>query len=152
MSALTRTRSEPCERLQPAGTTQPSPGGTSHLQQDEELKDSSEGGREEPGVGDSHLEEKGVEEAVTHIDERVLVDVGVPDPVGPNVVVQRNVVVVGLVLRHDGGRCRTLLLPNPFLGQHGSGLLHEGDSDSVPAKPTRNLDPPGRFKHNAVND
>lgn len=46
-----------------------------------------------------------MEEAVSDVDEGVLVDVGVSDPVGSHVVVvvvvQRDVVVVGLVLRHD---------------------------------------------------
>lgn len=68
-----------------------------------------------------------MEEAVPDVDERVLVDVGVPDPVGSHVVVvQRNIIVVDLVLRHGGSRCRTLVLLNRFLGQHGSGPLHEG--------------------------
>lgn len=79
--------------------------GVSHLQQDKELKDSPEGWREQPGVRDGHLEEEGVEEAVSDVDEGVLVHVGVSDPVGSHVVVvvvvQRDVVVVGLVLRHD---------------------------------------------------
>lgn len=46
-----------------------------------------------------------MEEAVSDVDEGVLVHVGVSDPVGSHVVVvvvvQRDVVVVGLVLRHD---------------------------------------------------
>lgn len=46
-----------------------------------------------------------MEEAVSDIDKGVLVHVGVPDPVGSHVVVvvvvQRDIVVVGLVLRHD---------------------------------------------------
>lgn len=44
-----------------------------------------------------------MEEAVSDVDEGVLVDVGVSDPVGSHVVVvvvQGDVVVVGLVLRH----------------------------------------------------
>lgn len=44
-----------------------------------------------------------MEEAVPDVDERVLVDVGVADPIGSHVVVvvvERDVVVVGLVLRH----------------------------------------------------
>lgn len=43
-----------------------------------------------------------MEEAVPDVDERVLVHVGVPDPVGSHVVVivvvQRDIVVVALVL------------------------------------------------------
>lgn len=43
-----------------------------------------------------------MEETVSHIDEWVLVHVGVTDPVGSHVVViQRDVVVVSLVFRHD---------------------------------------------------
>ncbi|KAG7218867.1 hypothetical protein INR49_019453 [Caranx melampygus] len=74
-----------------------------HLEQDEELEDSPEGRREESGVCDSHFEEEGVEEAVSDIDEGVLVHVGVAYPVGSHVVVVVDgdiVVVVGLVLRH----------------------------------------------------
>lgn len=41
-----------------------------------------------------------MKEAVADVDEGVLVDVGVSHPVGSHVVVQRDVVVVGLVLRH----------------------------------------------------
>lgn len=52
-----------------------------------------------------------MEEAVSDIDERVLVHVGVPDPVGSHVVVDWNVVIC-LVLRHDlqisGFRLHTL--------------------------------------------
>lgn len=74
----------------------------SYLEQDEELKDSPEGRGEEASIGDGHLEEEGMEEAVPDIDEGVLVDVRVPDPVGPHVVVvvvvQGDIVVVGLVL------------------------------------------------------
>lgn len=45
-----------------------------------------------------------MEEAIPHVDQGVLVHVRVSDPVGSHVVVvvvQRDVVVVGLVLRHD---------------------------------------------------
>lgn len=45
-----------------------------------------------------------MEEAVSDVDEWILVHVGISDPVGSHVVVvvvQRDVVVVGLVLRHD---------------------------------------------------
>ena len=69
-----------------------------YLQQDEELEHPPEGGREQPRVCHRHLEEQRVEEAVADVDERVLVDVGVPQPV----VVQRNVVPGALVLRHLG--------------------------------------------------
>lgn len=78
-----------------------------NLEQDKELKDSPEGRREEASVGDGHLEEECMEEAVSHVDQGVLVHVGVPDTVGSRVVVvvQRNVVVVGcgggLVVGHD---------------------------------------------------
>lgn len=75
-------------------------GDVSHLEQDKELKDPPEGRREQSGVRDGHLEEEGVKEAVADVDEGVLVDVGVSHPVGSHVVVQRDVVVVGLVLRH----------------------------------------------------
>lgn len=78
----------------------------SHLEQDEELEDSPEGRREESGVGDGHLEEEGMEEAVSDVDQGVLVHVGISDPVGSHVVVVVDghiVVVVGLVLRHDSG-------------------------------------------------
>lgn len=78
-----------------------------HLEQDEELKDSPEGWGEESGVGDGHLEEKGVKEAVSDIDEGVWVQVGVADPVRSHVVVivvQRDVVVgLVLILRHGSG-------------------------------------------------
>lgn len=74
-----------------------------NLEQDKELKDSPEGRREEPCIGDSHLEEECVEEAVPHVDQGVLVHVGIPDAVGPRVVVVQGgiVVVGGLVVRHD---------------------------------------------------
>lgn len=45
-----------------------------------------------------------MEEAVSDVNEGVLVHVGVPDSVGSHVVVvvvEGNVVVVGLVVRHD---------------------------------------------------
>lgn len=70
----------------------------SHLEEDKKLKNSPERRREETGVGNSHLEKQRVEEAVADIDEGVLVDVGVSNPVGSNVVVQRD--VIGLVLGH----------------------------------------------------
>lgn len=53
-----------------------------------------------------------MEKAVAHVDQRVLIHVGVSDPVGPRVVVvvvQRDVVVVGLVLRHGLALCRSVL-------------------------------------------
>lgn len=45
-----------------------------------------------------------MEEAVSHVDQGVLVHVGVSDPVGSHVVVVvvKRDVVVGLVLRHYG--------------------------------------------------
>lgn len=81
-----------------------------HLEEDEELEDAAEGGWEEASVGHCHLEEERVEEAVAHIDQGVLVEVGIADaavvaPGGPAapVVVGRVVVVgVGLVLGHPG--------------------------------------------------
>lgn len=82
-----------------------------NLEQDEELKDSPEGWREEASVGDSHLEEKCVEEAVPHVDQGVLVHVRVPDTVGPCiiVVVDGDVVVGGgrLVVGHNDLWCHT---------------------------------------------
>lgn len=72
----------------------------SHLQQDKELENSPERWWKEAGVRHSHLEEQSMEEAVSDIDERVLVHVGVSDPVGSHVVVDWNVVIC-LVLRHD---------------------------------------------------
>lgn len=76
------------------------------LEQHEELEHSPEGRWEETGVCDGHLEKEGMEEAVPDIDEGVLVHVGVPDSVGPHVVVvvvvERDVVVVvWCVVRHD---------------------------------------------------
>lgn len=70
----------------------------SYLEEDKKLKNSPERGREETGIGNGHLEKQRVEEAVADIDEGVLVDVGVSNPVGSNVVVQRD--VIGLVLGH----------------------------------------------------
>lgn len=92
-----------------------------HLQQDEELKDPPEGWREQPSVRDSHLEEEGVEEAVSHVDQGVLVHVGVSDPVGSHVVVVvKRDIVVGLVLRHYRWiRGLTLHVLTATLGQHG---------------------------------
>lgn len=76
-----------------------------NLEQNEELKDPPKGRREEASVGDGHLEEECVEEAVPHVDQWVLVHVGVTDTVGPRVVVVVHgdiVVVVGsLVVGHD---------------------------------------------------
>lgn len=101
-----------------------------NLEQDEELKDSPEGRREEASVGDSHLEEKCVEEAVPHVDQGVLVHVGVPDTVGPCiiVVVDGDVVVGGgcLVVGHDDLWCHThthsLTHGSRTLGRHGCRL------------------------------
>lgn len=50
--------------------------GLGHLEQHEELEETAEGGREEPRVGDSHLEEERVEKPVAHVDERIGVEVG----------------------------------------------------------------------------
>lgn len=76
-----------------------------NLEQNEELKNSPKGWGEEASVGDGHLEEECVEEAVPHVDQGILVHVGVPDTVGPRVVVvvvHGDVVVVGgsLVVGH----------------------------------------------------
>lgn len=82
----------------------PDPHFPPHLEQEEKLKDSSEGWREESGVGDGGLKEEGVEEAIPHVNERVLVHVGVPDPIwsySSCVVIDRSVIVDDLILRHD---------------------------------------------------
>lgn len=68
------------------------------LEKYEELKDPPEGWREKSGVCNGHLEEEGMKEAIANIDERVLVDVGVPHAVV--VIVEWNIVVVGGVVRH----------------------------------------------------
>lgn len=79
------------------------------LQKYEELKNAAERRWKEAGIGDGHLEEQRVEEAVTDIDERVLVEVA-HAPVVPcwgscsHIIVHRVVVVVvGLIFRHLGG-------------------------------------------------
>lgn len=68
-------RSQDWGRVRPLGSRV---GGQSrgHLEQHEELEEPAECGREEPRVGDSHLEEERVKEAVAHVDERVGVEVG----------------------------------------------------------------------------
>jgi len=62
-----------------------------------------------------------VEEPVADIDEGILVDVGVSNPVGSHVVVvQGDIVVVGLVLRHDLDLWIQLTADEQLtLGQHG---------------------------------
>lgn len=80
-----------------------------HLEKDEELEDAAERGWEEARIRYSHLEEKGMEEAIAHINQGVLVEVRVPYPPvvstsGPTtpVVVHWVMVIVriGLILRH----------------------------------------------------
>lgn len=86
----------------------PGPRRAPHLEQDEELEDAAEGGREEPRVGHCHLEEERVEQAVADVDERVLVAGGVPHaapvpPGGPAVGGRVLVRGVGrVVLGHRG--------------------------------------------------
>lgn len=58
-----------------------------HLQKDEELKNPPKRRREQSGVCDCHLKEERVEEPVPHVDERVLVDVRVPESVRRAIVV-----------------------------------------------------------------
>lgn len=101
------------------------------LEQDEELKDSPEGRRKQSGICDGHFEEEGVEEAVSDVDEWVLVDVGVSDAVGSHVVVvvvvERDVVVVGLILRHDLCLWMILLKLHKLSADSRSAWRLEGD-------------------------
>lgn len=67
-----------------------------------------------------------MEEAVPHVDEGVLVHVGVADPVGSHVVVERDIVVVALVFRHGlwitGLTLHTLTADSRSTWQRGSDL------------------------------
>lgn len=74
-----------------------------YLKEYEEFKDATERRREEAGIGDSHFEEKGMEEAIPNIDERVLVEIADPSVIasrGPAhpIIVQWMMGVVGLIL------------------------------------------------------
>lgn len=54
-----------------------------------------------------------MEESVSHVDQRVLVHRGVPDPVRPAVIVQWDVVHIALVVRHGWSLFSILIRRKP---------------------------------------
>lgn len=86
-----------------------------HLEEDEELEDAAKGGWEEASIGHCHLEEERVEETIAHVDQGVLVEVGIADapvvaaggPAAPVVVGRVVVVGVRLVLGHPDAAARS---------------------------------------------
>lgn len=121
------------------GTSTPPHKAAPHLEEDKELEDASEGGWEEASVGHCHLEEERVEEAIAHIDQGVLVEVGVADapvvppgsPAAPVVVGRVVVVGVRLVLGHPDACGRE---PK---GAGGADLGWRGPRDESQALPQR---------------
>lgn len=125
--------------------------GCGHLEQHEKLEESTEGGREEARVGDSHLEEERVEKPVAHVDERIGVEVGGARPARGGraaAAAATTTATTAVGPRPRGPGCRVLrhAAQRSTLTARGSPRTPPGRHRQA-SPPPRCLQPPGRRRH-----